>query len=101
ARARGLNSKVLQLLKPLKDFQTRNIISLQSTLEQGDLSQVQSETSLRLFASSNTMIGLVPPNCQPGDIIVQLWNSSACAVLRRKPFTGLLSTAMIKRRNTN
>ncbi|CAI6331667.1 unnamed protein product [Periconia digitata] len=87
AKARGLNEKMLQLVYDSNDLQTRNIGPLRSSSSSGlDASaQSGSDDSPRLFAGSNTILGLVPPDSQNGDVVVQFWNSRACAVVREMP----------------
>jgi hypothetical protein len=74
-KARGLNDRFMSLLSTSSETLIRNIAPL------GDV-PADILGSPRLFLGSEVMIGLLPSNAMVGDLICQLWNSNAAAVVR-------------------
>jgi hypothetical protein len=76
--ARGKNERLKRLLNsPTADLRLLKMASINDIF-----TQYPQQHQPRFFIGSENMVGMVPEDSMPGDIICQFWNVEAAAVLR-------------------
>lgn len=106
-RATALNDRLLAILHgELATEKIRNVLSISPNTSGGTVQLPPDHIySQRLCVGSDLTLGVVPSTAEVGDFIVQFWNSSASAVVRReglRPKYQIIGrSAIVKEGNAN